>query len=565
MYWGRLVQVGGSDINTTRTIVWNMEADDNIVGRLHDNTTFTLLKPYISAKHFSISRNKLSDTDSTYRVSDFSSNGTFLNDVLIGKGKSNELHHGDRISIKFRGDTKAIFEFECSNINPTEEPDLPPNKSQRTENGKRLYSSMEDSGESSSGNINSSKRLAALERESKQQEQRISGYITKLESTAREVGNLQRDLKEAKDEVKQRDAKIAELTQNRLALESSTAALEARCRHLDESLASMRQQVEQQREQLRASEEMSSSVAELRMRFDNLTDELNHKRTQHESALEEVEEISAVLKKERQAHALSEEQQAVLRREVENLSSALSASRLRENELSGILGKMKGEVDSQRVAWTASRDGLLKYINELLCQVKSMELSMSAALEVEVERALRGSYTQEEEGGGAGWAVQSTLADQPTCAEIPGDPFGCTQLANPHMDSTIGDKCKSTESGTGSVATTSARPPSSLANRQQTALDTIEIGSLGPLNGKDEPDGVPNPDIEGMVSPQKGGTAEVQAENNDGGEMKVNSGKECMSDGECGKEYEVSQDAEGGESNPSSSDEDSDVSVGGMA
>jgi chromosome segregation ATPase len=121
----------------------------------------------------------------------------------------------------------------------------PPAKAQRITGKKRanLHRSEEDHTTSSGTDTATAMRIAALERDNQLQEQRICTYVTKLESSAREVSNLQRELHEFREKVQEKDDALSEERQNMAAVESARVALEARCRGLDDSIAHLKTQV----------------------------------------------------------------------------------------------------------------------------------------------------------------------------------------------------------------------------------------------------------------------------------------------------------------------------------
>lgn len=255
MAWGILNQIGPEE-DSERLPSWEFtDSDDRciVVGRTSENT-FALAKPYVSAKHFSISAVSEEDGQNKYKLTDFSSNGTFLNGARVGKGNSSDIQPGDKIALKFKGKIQIEFEFSLPNATNKEEDGVeePPSKSQRTAGGRKRASlhRIEDEQGSISGNgigggvdSVSAMRIATLERDNELQEQRIHTYTTKLEAHAREMSNLKRDLSEAREHLAQKESALEEERQHRLVMESGQAATEARCRSLDETVGSLRTQV----------------------------------------------------------------------------------------------------------------------------------------------------------------------------------------------------------------------------------------------------------------------------------------------------------------------------------
>jgi pSer/pThr/pTyr-binding forkhead associated (FHA) protein len=274
MSWGQLIQIGGDDVTDDIQTRWIFPSNisEVIIGRLEENSSYVINKPYVSAKHLSIIRSSSSpssDAISTFTIHDYSSNGTYLNGELIGKGNSRALCHNDLIQFKFRGIEKLIFKFlitettiltekkQDGSLNRDRERDRdhdegPPQKKQNI--NKRNHSSLHENNNNHSNNNNNSsnstamdssltKRINILEREMQQQEIRIANQSTKLESSAREYGNLQTTYLSVRELLNEKENELTEAKQTRLILESSLAAMEARCRNLDESIANMKTQV----------------------------------------------------------------------------------------------------------------------------------------------------------------------------------------------------------------------------------------------------------------------------------------------------------------------------------
>lgn len=234
--WGQLVQVGGNDVTDDVPTKWCFPNDlsEIVIGRLDESSSYILNKAYVSAKHLIIRRCDEGNGVQQYVVEDYSSNGTYVNGELVGKGNTRKIEENDQISFKFRGVEKLVFKFL---INDSNEESEPPLKSQRIQN-KRNHASINHDMD-----ISVSKRINALEREIQQQEIRITNQSTKLESSAREYGNLQTTYLATREALGEKENELNEAKQTRLMLESSLAAMEARCRNLDDSVLNMKTQV----------------------------------------------------------------------------------------------------------------------------------------------------------------------------------------------------------------------------------------------------------------------------------------------------------------------------------
>jgi hypothetical protein len=259
MSWGQLIQTGGDDVTDDIQTRWIFPSNVNeiIIGRLEENSSYLINKPYVSAKHLSIIKSPPIPPSelSSFTVHDYSSNGTFLNGELIGKGNSRVLCHNDFIIFKFRGLEKLIFKFLITETRNDKNISLlspgavsitggadegPPEKKQKKRNHGEINT---HNTHNSTMDSSLTKRIQILEREIQQQEVRIANQSTKLESSAREYGNLQTTYLSTREMLSEKENEINEAKQTRLILESSLAAMEARCRNLDESVANMKTQV----------------------------------------------------------------------------------------------------------------------------------------------------------------------------------------------------------------------------------------------------------------------------------------------------------------------------------
>ena len=244
MSWGELSRVGGTDITEDIPLTIPLIENEVILGRIEGEKVIVCNKPYISGKHFQINKITKNETEIDYEIIDYSSNGTYLNNELIGKGKTLKLKSNDNITIKFRGVDKINFQFillnNNNNTNNNGSNNLieniePPIKYQRSSLNKRTASaiafvSSSPSPSSSSGTDSNllgtnmipidedsakTKRINSLERENQQQQVRITNYITKLESSAREIGNLQATHQATREVLQEKENQLIEMKQTR--------------------------------------------------------------------------------------------------------------------------------------------------------------------------------------------------------------------------------------------------------------------------------------------------------------------------------------------------------------
>lgn len=223
MPWGQLNYITGDDFTSDIPSRIFFENNEITIGRVEDNSNnsnninnnkseseginknIVIIKPYISGKHFTIIKlnNKLPEE---YNIIDYSSNGTYLNGELIGKGKTKLLQPNDMIAFKFRGIEKLVYQFSLVEPGDSLEP---PTKYQRSSLNKRSHSSLNSEDETLT------KRINSLERENQQQEVRIANYITKLESSAREIGNLQSSYQTTRDSLIEKENQLNDMKQTK--------------------------------------------------------------------------------------------------------------------------------------------------------------------------------------------------------------------------------------------------------------------------------------------------------------------------------------------------------------
>lgn len=206
--------------------------------------------PYVSAKHFSISKQ-----GSDVCLTDFSTNGTFLNNILIGKGNNIQIQNGDRISIKFQGEDQIVFEFNNNNkstsVMPSEHTDI-------------LQMEIE-----------------ALRQDKITQEKRISGYISQIEAANKNISLHMKEIRELSTIIEEKNTTIVELKQSVLELESNNAALQARIRNIEQTNQQLMKSNETLRNSLNESYEKISIQNESILKLQNANDTIEHLTNQY--------------------------------------------------------------------------------------------------------------------------------------------------------------------------------------------------------------------------------------------------------------------------------------------
>ena len=297
MSWGSLREV---DVESGKERMWQLTTDDVAAGRTTNTKADEKLnikwsKAFVSGLHFTIKR---SADGSNFEIFDKSSNGTFVNSTLIGKGKSSPLCNGDTIQLRFKNEDKIMLHFS---VKDDVKDDVKDNNTHNNKR-KRVEVDMDSKREGDDDDRRSSflsSKISALEQDNRQQEARIETYITKLETCAREKSNLLRDLKASQDEAVTKGLQLEELKEQCSAHEVHIATVEARARKLEDSLQSQKNYVEKLRGQLALSEEKSAQANELLLKVETLNDELKHRTSQYDSRASLCDELTVSIDNER--------------------------------------------------------------------------------------------------------------------------------------------------------------------------------------------------------------------------------------------------------------------------
>ena len=114
-----------------------IEADKHTFGRVDNNSTIIPDKR-LSSNHCTLERQKKDNGDYTYFVYDTSSNGTYVNDMKIGKGEKKEIQNGDTIqllSAKLVSPTEVIaYVFTLTDVQSSQNTTKRKSSTERNEN-----------------------------------------------------------------------------------------------------------------------------------------------------------------------------------------------------------------------------------------------------------------------------------------------------------------------------------------------------------------------------------------------------------------------------------------------
>jgi pSer/pThr/pTyr-binding forkhead associated (FHA) protein len=118
--WGKLTKTGGSEESLAVPSVITLFENDSFFGRISQaaprsdvdfkhTSQFVIPCMYISSTHFSLHYDPNSSTK--YLIRDYSKNGTFVNNQLVGTTEAKELKDNDEISLKYKDKVKIIYQF----------------------------------------------------------------------------------------------------------------------------------------------------------------------------------------------------------------------------------------------------------------------------------------------------------------------------------------------------------------------------------------------------------------------------------------------------------------------
>lgn len=231
----------------------------------------------------------------TFELKDLSTNGTFLNGHILGKGNSATLNNGDVISIRFKEVEKVKYTFNLVQDPSEVSLDLPPID---VVNGGRR---VEDKVHSDAEYDLLKKQIAILHSEMEESDRRLASATAKREAAQHQLSELLRE----RDDTALR---VAELSDRVPELEAHNSALEARCRVLDDHLAAAKTQLEIQRTKINASTALEIQISELETKLDVLKEEIALKATHAESRQKLLDEINETLAREVQARSAADAQ-----------------------------------------------------------------------------------------------------------------------------------------------------------------------------------------------------------------------------------------------------------------
>eukprot|EP01038_Epipyxis_sp_PR26KG_P005324 gene5324-7390_t len=290
--WGKLIRIAGNDESLTIPSLIQMTDNIHFFGRIpqpisqgHEanngnatsfshETQFAIPCVYISSTHFSIKKinNDANDNNKTqYLLTDYSKNGTFVNNLLVGKDKTMEIEDGFSISIHYKNVVKILYRFNTIDHNNN---NASHNKDKSTSQSTKLFiNGLKAPDDVIVESLN--QHIQSLTEENKNNEIRIQNQLQNIENITKELELMTRkynhfienDFEEMKTIANERKDTI-------IALEGNLNAIQARFHKINEQL-----------------DENKDEVKELKLKNQGLMDDNKHntiKLNNRESLLEEA-------------------------------------------------------------------------------------------------------------------------------------------------------------------------------------------------------------------------------------------------------------------------------------
>ena len=303
-----------------------------MVGRAahHQKGFLNIKQPYVSGKHFSIEdKSTEQDPEPQFILSDLSTNGTYLNNVSVGKGKSARLVSGDTLAIRFKDQVKVHYTFNIVR-SLADVPRVSPPAPAPTE-----VASVHVGAPSSGATKQRSeaefelqgKQIVLLQGELEELESRLAAAVAKKEAATRDLSIAQR----------QKDAAMtdaAELKDRVSDLEAHKASVEARCRVQEEQIAALQGLLEAQKAKTSVSMEMEVQLEEFKAKVVTLKEELSAKAAQADSRQQLLDESNQQLAKEAEARAGAEATINKLRNALQSINTDLYSSEIEKSSSS---------------------------------------------------------------------------------------------------------------------------------------------------------------------------------------------------------------------------------------
>jgi DNA repair exonuclease SbcCD ATPase subunit len=300
--WAKLVRCGGAEENLAIPAVIPLTDVENYIGRFsqpvantenkfnHENQ-FVIPCMFVSSTHFCISVAHTNQSDKRrYTIRDYSRNGTFLNDKLVGNTET-ELVDGAEISLKYKEKVRVAYRFTVLEYYPTV-------RQERT---------SVKTGENSSVSLDVAtelltQQISALQQEAQQFEHKLQNQSQQIQEL---TDSLDKSLKKTRNDEKQlalQRTEIVELKERVTAAEGNATAIQARNIILEDNY-----------------KDEQEEVRNLRHKLHQCQDELRDKTVQLESRRKVIDEGNRAISHEKSLRMKLESTLQLLHHDVEEV------------------------------------------------------------------------------------------------------------------------------------------------------------------------------------------------------------------------------------------------------
>jgi chromosome segregation ATPase len=300
--WGKLVRSGGVDESLTIPSVVQLTDKECFFGRFSQpvkdpkykhETQFVLPCLFVSSTHFSVLIDS-SEAKPKYYIKDYSKNGTFLNDRLIGNEKM-EIDEQSEISLKYKNTVKITYRFKKIEDNfekPKAKQFVDHNNNNNNSENESIRSNLQQQSNQVKNDLLSesfAQQIVMFQEESKKQELRIASNISQIETLNKELDVSNKKIRNQEKTLDGNLKEISELKERISATEANYSAIEARNYKILEQL-----------------DEHRLEIKDLKIKNATLHDDLKHKSNQLESRQSLIDEVNKCLTIEKQARIESE-------------------------------------------------------------------------------------------------------------------------------------------------------------------------------------------------------------------------------------------------------------------
>lgn len=279
--WGRLKRIGGSEENQAIPSEIVLCDTPTFVGRISKPQQSTLKEGdpvfthssqsvipcmIISSTHFSIAIDESKPNHTTYLVRDYSRNGTFVDNMLVGTADTKEIQDGADISFRYREEVRIIYRFV---VEPAPKVD---------------HSTTVDSITQAFN-----QQIVTLQSEANQFEQRLQQCTEQLNETKVELEKANRKVRQEEKALTAHQETIKDLQERIRITEANAAANQARNTILQDEL-----------------EDKEMELKDYKQKIHSLQDELKEKNIQLETRKHLLDDHNKLLSQEKRQRIHSE-------------------------------------------------------------------------------------------------------------------------------------------------------------------------------------------------------------------------------------------------------------------